>query len=363
MYSANGEYNKQNSIVETFEDNQYKNLYGVGKPPNEKILEVNKNADKVESEKIGASIHKAIRKHIRPHLKPGLKLSQLADLIENKCKELTKNIGVANGVGFPSSLSVNDCVAHFTPSKIYDVTLNKDSIIKIDFGVEVNGWITDSAFTVAFNEDYKNLLDGVKEATYTGIKNAAIDVPIKEWGKDIQEVMESYEVEINNKVLPVKVIKNLGGHNILKNRIHGGVFLPGALIDFYPEHLRFKEGIYAVETFGSTASDWVEEREEENTIYMNKALTTTKLKGNKVLTNFYSKLLKKYNTIPYCNRYLDNILDYSAYNDRMKKLIDKEVISGYPPLYCKNKGMTAQYEHTIYLDEGKKIIFTESTDY
>ena len=35
----------------------------------------------------------------------------------------------------------------------------------------------------------------------------------------------------------------------------------------------------------------------------------------------------------------------------------------YPPLYCKKDGMTAQYEHTIYLDEGKKIIFSNSTDY
>ena len=208
MYSANGSYNITNNVIETFESNQYKDLYGVGAVPNEEVLEVNKNADKVESEKIGASIHKAIRKHIRPHLKPGLKLSELANLIENKCKDLTKNVGINNGIGFPSSLSVDDCAAHFTPSKLYDVTLNNNSIIKVDFGVEVNGWITDSAFTVAFNQKYKNLLDAVKEATYTGIKNAAVDVPIKEWGKDIQEVMESYEVEVDNKVLPVKVIKN-----------------------------------------------------------------------------------------------------------------------------------------------------------
>merc|ERR1711991_1159822 len=104
------------------------------------------------------SIHKAIRRHIRPHLKPGLKLSELADLIEPKCTQLTNEKGVNKGIGFPSSLSVNDCAAHFTPSKLYDVTLDKNSITKIDFGVEVNGWITDSAFTIAFDDKYKNLL-------------------------------------------------------------------------------------------------------------------------------------------------------------------------------------------------------------
>ena len=284
-------------------------------------------------------------------------------MIENKCKDLTKNQGVNEGIGFPSSLSVNDCAAHFTPSKLYDVTLDNKSITKIDFGVEVNGWITDSAFTVAFNEDYKNLLDGVKDATYTGIKNAAVDVNIKEWGEKIQEVMESYEVEIDGKTHPVQVIKNLGGHNILKNRIHGGVFLPGALISHYPDNLKFQEGIYAVETFGSTKSDWVIERENENTIYMNKALTTSKLSKNKKLSSFYSTLLKKFNTIPYCDRYLDKLSDVKLYKPKMASLIDKDVVNKYPPLHCIKGGMTAQYEHTICLKDGKKIIFSESTDY
>jgi len=357
MYLATGNF------IEDLDTTKKLSFYGVGDVPDEDILDVKKTEDKVESLKIGSSIHKAIRKHIRPHLKPGLKLSELANLIENKCKELTKNQGVNKGIGFPSSLSVNDCAAHFTPSKLYDVTLNKDSITKIDFGVEVNGWITDSAFTIAFNEDYKNLLDGVKEATYIGIKNAAIDVNIKEWGKEIQEVMESYEVEINNKTYPIKVLKNLGGHNILKNRIHGGIFLPGADINFYPENVRFKEGVYAVETFGSTKSDWVEEKSDENTIYMNKALTCSKLKNDKKMTTFYKNLLKTFNTLPYCNRYLDNLYDPKLYNSGIKKLIDMDIITGYPPLHCKNGGMTAQYEHTIYLNECKKIVFSKSTDY
>ena len=106
----------------------------------------------------------------------GRLINKLADLIENKCVQLTDGNGINSGIGFPSSLSVNDCAAHFTPSSKYDVTLDKNSILKIDFGVEVNGWITDSAFTIAFNDTYKNLLDGVKEATETGIKNAAVDV-------------------------------------------------------------------------------------------------------------------------------------------------------------------------------------------
>ena len=56
-----------------------------------------------------------------------------------------------NGIGFPSSLSVGKCVAHYTPAdRLKDVILNYNDNIKIDFGVVVNGWIVDCAFSAYF---------------------------------------------------------------------------------------------------------------------------------------------------------------------------------------------------------------------
>lgn len=42
--------------------------------------------------------------------------------------------------------------------------------MKVDFGVQVNGRIVDSAFTVTFEHDYDELLKAVKDATNTGIR-------------------------------------------------------------------------------------------------------------------------------------------------------------------------------------------------
>ena len=58
--------------------------------------------------------------------------------------------------------------------------------------------MTDCAFTVAFNPRYDNLLQAVKEATDTGIRAAGIDAIFSEIGEQIQETMESFEVEIGN---------------------------------------------------------------------------------------------------------------------------------------------------------------------
>lgn len=66
--------------------------------------------------------------------------------------------------------------------------------MKIDFGTHINGRIIDTAFTVAFNPEFDNLLTAVKDATNTGISAAGIDVRLGELGALIQETMESYEV-------------------------------------------------------------------------------------------------------------------------------------------------------------------------
>ena len=59
--------------------------------------------------------------------------------------------------------------------------------------------MTDCAFTLTFNNRYDELLKAVKDATNTGIREAGIDVRLCDIGEAIQEVMESYEVELDGK--------------------------------------------------------------------------------------------------------------------------------------------------------------------
>jgi len=66
----------------------------------------------------------------------------------------------------------------------------------------VIGRIIDSAFTLTFDPVYDNLLAAVKDATNTGVREAGIDVRMGDIGAAIQEVMESYEVEIGGKTYP-----------------------------------------------------------------------------------------------------------------------------------------------------------------
>lgn len=83
-----------------------------------------------------------------------------------------------------------------------------------------------------------------------GVREAGIDVRLCDIGAAIQEVMESYECEIDGKNYQVKCCRNLSGHSIGPYQIHHGKSVP---IVKGGEATKMEEGeFFAIETFGST---------------------------------------------------------------------------------------------------------------
>lgn len=319
---------------------------------------INNNENIIQSLQIGGNIHKKVRKHLYNYLKPGITLLDIAKIIELKTIELSKyNNTINKGIGFPASLSLNNCAAHFHPESNSNIAFNKNDVLKIDFGIENNEWIIDSAFTFCFDEKYNNLLNAVKDATNTGIENAGIDVIIGEWASTIQEVMESYEITLNGKTKRINTITNLGGHNITKGIIHGGIFLPPYKNTY---STRFKEGVYAIETFGSTGENYVFENGESTLYRINPNPKPIQINLNSETLNYYNKIKYSFETLPFTNRYIESVCNYKS---MLNTLVKKNLIYSYPPLCVSNENYTAQYEHTLYIGKNKKIVFSQDTDY
>lgn len=52
------------------------------------------------------------------------------------------------GIAFPTCLSVNNCVCHFSPIRSEpDVLLKEGDVVKIDLGAHIDGFIAVAAFT------------------------------------------------------------------------------------------------------------------------------------------------------------------------------------------------------------------------
>lgn len=134
------------------------------------------NSDFLTDYRHGAEVHRQVRRWAQNSIKPGQTLTEIAEGIEDGVRALTGHQGleegdnIKGGMGFPTGLSLNHCAAHYTPNAGNKTVLQKEDVMKVDFGVHINGRIVDSAFTMTFDPVYDNLLAAVKDATNTGVK-------------------------------------------------------------------------------------------------------------------------------------------------------------------------------------------------
>ena len=314
----------------------------------------------------GAEIHRQTRAWARKNIKPGMTLHEIANGIEDCTRALTGHQGLEEGdgliagVGFPTGLSINHCAAHYTPnSTSKSWVLGEKDVLKVDFGVHINQRIVDSAFTLAWQPQYDNLLAAVKDATNTGVREAGIDVRVGEIGAAIQEAMESYEVEIEGKTYPVKAIRNLNGHDIVQGSIHGGKSVP---IVKSNDMTKMEEGeIFAIETFGSTGRGYVQDDMEVSHYAMRPDAPNVPLRVTSA-RSLLNVIKKNFGTLPFCRRYLDR-LGQEKYLLGLNNLVSSGIVQDYPPLVDQKGCYTAQFEHTILLRPNVKEVVSRGDDY
>jgi methionyl aminopeptidase len=306
-----------------------------------------------------AEAHRQTRKYMQKWIKPGMTMIQICEELENTARRLIGESGLDAGLAFPTGCSRNHCAAHYTPNAGDPTVLEYDDVVKIDFGTHIKGRIIDCAFTLTHNPKYDKLKEAVRDATNTGIREAGIDVRLCDIGAAIQEVMESYEVELDGKTYQVKSIRNLNGHSISPYRIHAGKTVP---IVKGGETTRMEENeFYAIETFGSTGRGLVHD-DMECSHYMKNfdaPYVPLRLQSSKQLLGIVNK---NFGTLAFCKRWLDRA-GATKYQMALKDLCDKGVVEAYPPL-CDIKGCyTAQYEHTIMLRPTCKEVVSRGDDY
>lgn len=134
------------------------------------------NSDFLTDYRHGAEVHRQVRQWAQKNIKPGQTLTEIAEGIEDGVRALTGHQGLEEGdnlkggMGFPTGLSLNHCAAHYTPNAGNKTVLQMEDVMKVDFGVHVNGRIVDSAWTITFDPLYDNLLAAVRDGTNTGVK-------------------------------------------------------------------------------------------------------------------------------------------------------------------------------------------------
>lgn len=152
-----------------------------------------KKEHEIESMRESGRMLADVLDYLETNLKPGMSGKDLNDMAAAKLKELGGEPPFLNYYGFPAviCISVNNVVQHGIPT---DEPIHEGDIVNLDFGVRVNGMITDSGRTVGVGKidpKHQKFLDTTKRALYAGIDQVKAGVRVGDISAAIQEVLEA----------------------------------------------------------------------------------------------------------------------------------------------------------------------------
>ena len=100
-------------------------------------------ADTYEAARHGAEVHRQVRAYMHEYIKPGLLMTDICETLEGLSRKLVRENGLTAGIAFPTGCSLNHVAAHYTPNTGDKTRLGADDVMKVDFGVHINGRIID----------------------------------------------------------------------------------------------------------------------------------------------------------------------------------------------------------------------------
>jgi len=282
-----------------------------------------------------------VREKMREIVREGMPLIDICEIAENMIREMGGN------PAFPCNVSVNEIAAHYTSPPNSTIVVPEGSIVKIDIGVHINGYIADTATTICFNPEYENMIHAAERALETAIKVTRPGILISKISSEIQEVIERYGF---------KPVYNLCGHEIGRYQVHAGKSIPNV------SHLsieRIRPGrVYAIEPFVTfkSAAGKVEDGAEK---YIFRLIKTKCSLKNVEAKNLLRIIEDNFKTLPFAERWLDKICGYNeSYRRAFLELLSSKCLMAYPVFIEVSRKPVAQAEHTIYVGEKDIIVLT-----
>lgn len=245
---------------------------------------------------------------------------------------------------FPCNVSINEVAAHYTSPPGDKRIIPERSVVKVDIGVHLDGYIADTAVTVCFNPEQDILVRTAEAALETGIKTLHPGLSISSFGSTVQKTIETRGC---------KPVSNLSGHQLGRFLIHTGKSLPN-VSHFSMAKVNLGE-FFAIEPFVtvSKAAGRIESGREAHIFRYLK---------HKPLKNEYSKQLidyifKNFHTLPFAERWLQKVVPPNTYRDAFKELLSQKALMAYPIFVEASGNPVAQAEHTVIVTkDGCKVL-------
>ena len=267
-------------------------------------------------------------------IRKGNSLLDATEKIESRIFEL------GGKPAFPVQISCNEIAAHFCAEED-DKTIFENQVVCLDLVVHVNGAIGDNAYTIDLSEKYSDLVKAAQKALEEALKIVAVGTELLEIGKIINDTIKSYGYN---------PVRNLSGHGLGLYDIHTEPTLPN--IDNGDKTKITKNMTFAIEPFSTTGAGVVGEKGHP-TVFM----LQNKRNVRSPITREVLKELETYEGLPFAERWLQRKFGAKS-NFALRELNQFGIIHQFPPLVEISKGIVAQAEHSILIDEQGEVVVT-----
>ena len=280
-----------------------------------------------------------VREETRRTVREGMLVIDLCEKTESLIREM------GGKPAFPCNVSIDEVAAHYTSPPQDRRRIPENSIVKIDLGVHMDGYIADTAVTVCFNPQYESLVQAAEEALKKAIEILRPGLLTSQFGSIIQKT-------IKNRGL--KPVSNLTGHKVERYVLHAGKSLPNV---FHVSTARVDVGeVYGVEPF-VTVANAVGKVESGFEAYIFRFLKHRSLRDPyaKQLINYIGK---NFRGLPFTERWLQGQVPLDRYKPAFLELLSSKSLMSYPILIEASGKPVAQAEHTVLIVENGCIVLT-----
>ena len=297
------------------------------------------DASALESFKKSGEIVARLRREVPSIAKPGIPAIKICEELEQKMRDR------GGKPAFPVNVGINEVTAHYTSPPGDPLTIPPGCLAKIDFGVQIDGYVTDTSVTVCFETRLEPLVQAADEALTIAIKAFRPGVRLSEIGSLIQSTIHHYGL---------RPISNLTGHKIERYTIHAGKSVPNV-----PgmNGTRIEEGeVYAIEPF-TTLSKAAGAVVNGSSAYIYRYVKPkgATLEESKKVLEF---IQKNFSTLPFASRWLGSAFEREAVKTALADLIKHKCVSAYPVLIEQSGHPVAQSEHTVLVNKDNCTILT-----
>jgi methionyl aminopeptidase len=240
-------------------------------------------------------------------------------------------------LAFPLNVSLNEDAAHDTASTGDGRTFGRGDVVKLDLGVQIDGYIADTATTVDLGNNAL-LLEASREALEAAIRAVRPGLTAGELGAIVQNEIERRGY---------RPIANLTGHGLDQYVLHRDPTIPNIAIN---GGTVLEEGMaFAIEPFATTGSGRVGEKTRVE-IFSQIAEKPVRISSARAVM----ERVRDRQGLPFSRRWLnDKKLDFA-----LPGLVRSQILHGYPVLADIPGSLVSQHEHTLVVTADGCIVTT-----